>query len=61
MQDPVMLLGDGHTYERSWIESWLAKHNTAPRTNEELEPGGRVLVGNRMLRAAIEAWQSRRQ
>lgn len=33
MRDPVMLLADGHTYDRSSIELWLKDHMISPMTN----------------------------
>ena len=37
MNDPVILLGDGQTYERSAIESWLKQgHKTSPLSGAEL-------------------------
>lgn len=37
MNDPVILLGDGQTYERSAIESWLEQgHKTSPLSGAEL-------------------------
>lgn len=38
MDDPVILVATGQTYERKAIEEWLMKHNTDPLTREEL-PG----------------------
>lgn len=35
MDDPV-LAGDGHSYERAAIESWLATHTTSPLTGQPL-------------------------
>jgi hypothetical protein len=36
MKEPV-LLSDGHTYELTAIESWLAKNDTSPMTGGKLE------------------------
>lgn len=30
MVDPVILTGDGQTYERAAIEQWLQAHSTSP-------------------------------
>ncbi|EOD34457.1 hypothetical protein EMIHUDRAFT_228637 [Emiliania huxleyi CCMP1516] len=35
MSDPVMA-ADGHSYERSAIERWLATKSTSPMTGEAL-------------------------
>ena len=58
MEDPVVA-ADGHTYERSAIEEWLArslKHSMkpiSPKTNQELS--SMTLVPNIALRNLI-AW-----
>ena len=36
MEVPVVLVGDGHTYERSAIVRWLSIRATSPMTNESL-------------------------
>jgi hypothetical protein len=36
--DPV-LAPDGHTYERSAIEAWLAEHGTSPLSGEAMPEG----------------------
>ena len=36
MEVPVVLVGDGHTYERSAIVRWLTIRATSPMTNESL-------------------------
>jgi hypothetical protein len=56
MQDPVSAR-DGHTYERSAIETWFAESNgvgrtaTSPKTGD---PIGRQLVPNYNLRTLID-------
>ena len=52
MIDPVILTGDGHTYEREAIENWLASNNTSPATNASLPKGSQV-IPNHALRGAI--------
>ena len=52
MRDPVILVGDGHTYERAAIARWLAAHNTSPMTNEVL--ASRALVANYAIRRVID-------
>lgn len=53
MVDPVMLTGDGHTYERYAIEEWLRRGNrTSPLAGSDL--GSNVqLVPNHAVRKAI--------
>jgi ubiquitin-protein ligase len=51
MQDPV-ISADGHSYERSAIEGWLATHDTSPKTNEQLDHT--ELVPNHNLRQALD-------
>ena len=36
MHDPVLLVGDGQTYERAEIERWLQTKQTSPMTNAKL-------------------------
>ncbi|EIE24288.1 U box [Coccomyxa subellipsoidea C-169] len=54
MKDPVMA-GDGYTYERLAIESWLVNHATSPITNSKLPH--KHLIANHSLRSAIMEWQ----
>ncbi|EOD28066.1 hypothetical protein EMIHUDRAFT_235273 [Emiliania huxleyi CCMP1516] len=54
MSDPVMA-ADGHAYERTAIERWLASKSTSPMTGGELEHS--ILVPNHMLRRMIRDWQ----
>ena len=53
MSDPVMA-ADGHSYERSAIERWLATKSTSPLTGSELEH--RILIPNHTLRRQIGEW-----
>lgn len=55
MTDPV-ILEDGHTYERSSIEAWLARSGRSPMTNQYLQSKG--LNPNYALRSAIERWRA---
>eukprot|EP00287_Rhodomonas_sp_CCMP768_P006990 CAMPEP_0196725336 /NCGR_PEP_ID=MMETSP1091-20130531/6937_1 /TAXON_ID=302021 /ORGANISM="Rhodomonas sp., Strain CCMP768" /LENGTH=70 /DNA_ID=CAMNT_0042067603 /DNA_START=34 /DNA_END=246 /DNA_ORIENTATION=- len=50
MTDPVILT-DGHVYERTAIQRWLAAHNTSPKTNQIVERG--QLIRCHALRAII--------
>ena len=54
MSDPVMA-ADGHAYERSAIERWLATKSTSPLTGEELE--FTRLIPNHTHRRMIRQWQ----
>jgi hypothetical protein len=60
MKDPVILIFDGHSYERKAIEDWLKRSNRSPLTNEALPEGygGIVLVENYALKSAISSYQS---
>jgi hypothetical protein len=55
MTDPVVL-DDGHTYERSAIETWLAHHSESPMTRAAVSRNS--LKPNYALRAAIERWKA---
>lgn len=52
MRDPVLLLADGHTYERSSIERWLASSMISPMTNLPIQ--SRDLCTNWLVRALID-------
>ena len=54
MSDPVMA-ADGHAYERTAIERWLATKSTSPMTGEEL--GNTGLFPSHILRRQIREWQ----
>ena len=54
MCDPVMA-ADGHAYERSAIERWLATKSTSPMTGEALQHV--CLFPNHILRRQIREWQ----
>ena len=54
MSDPVMA-ADGHAYERSAIERWLATKSTSPMTGEEL--GNTGLFPSHILRRMIREWR----
>jgi hypothetical protein len=53
MHDPVVL-SDGHSYERKYIERWLETHRTSPVSGLQLPQGG--LYTNHALRNAIEEY-----
>ena len=52
MNDPVILIETGATYERKEILKWLSNHHTDPLTNEVLK--NKSIIPNRALRTAIE-------
>ena len=54
MVDPVFV-SDGHTYERSAIERWLATKTTSPKTGEELVSG--MIVSNHGMRSLCIEWR----
>ena len=54
MSDPVMA-ADGHAYERTAIERWLATRSTSPLTGGELEHTH--LCPSHILRRQIREWQ----
>ena len=54
MSDPVMA-ADGHAYERTAIERWLATKSTSPMTGEALEHT--FLSPSHMVRRQIREWQ----
>ena len=51
--DPAILVGDGFTYERSAIETWLAGHDTSPMTGSAIDC--KTLVPNFTVRALADA------
>lgn len=57
MEDPVILLGTGHTFERKAIEEWLSEHDTCPIDRQaKLDKKTVVPVGS--LKRAISEWRS---
>ena len=53
MRDPVLLAGDGHTYERHAITQWLRRSDVSPMTGATIPEAARVLVPNHAMRKAI--------
>jgi hypothetical protein len=53
MHDPVVL-SDGHTYERRYIEQWLQEHDTSPVCGGQIAKG--CIYPNHALRNAIEEY-----
>ena len=53
MHDPVFA-ADGHTYERSAIQRWLAVHDISPLTNEPLVH--KELTPNFLIRSMIREY-----
>ena len=59
--DPVLCVGDGHTYERLAAERWLTTHATSPLTGQPLaQPEGLTLVENHSVRKQAAALVQRR-
>ena len=56
MQDPVIAVADGNTYERAAIVEWLKKSQTSPITRQPLASS--QLVPNRALKDAIDAYRA---
>ena len=51
IQDPVLLAGDGHTYERDAVLRWLSENPRSPVTGLPLtEPGACAVYPNMALR-----------
>eukprot|EP01051_Picozoa_sp_SAG22_P014585 SAG22_NODE_1792_length_3564_cov_3.463203_1_plen_226_part_10 len=58
MRDPVILAGDGHTYERTVIEQWLQQgSDISPATGASLA-GNTRLFSNIALRKTIEQMEA---
>ena len=59
MGDPVVA-NDGHSYERAAIATWLATHDTSPRTREPASRGGddfrEILTGKTKRNRHRPAW-----
>ena len=55
MRDPVTA-ADGHSYERTAIEQWLASSDLSPLTGQRLPH--KQLTRSHALRNAIEEWQA---
>mmetsp|Transcript_3744 Transcript_3744/g.5241 ORF Transcript_3744/g.5241 Transcript_3744/m.5241 type:complete len:280 (-) Transcript_3744:3038-3877(-) len=54
--DPVILVFDGHTYEKKYIEEWLALKSSSPITGEEIpaEASSRLVVPNHTIKKMIQ-------
>jgi hypothetical protein len=60
MVDPVILVGDGHTYSRAGIEEWLRHKSTSPKTNQRLAaPEDTRCVPNYLIRSQVLEWIDR--
>ena len=55
MTDPSSLSGDGHTYERGAITTWLTQKSTSPLTGVVLTAATKALVPNFQAKSLIEA------
>ena len=55
-RDPVLLSGDGQTYERSAVEKWLETHDTSPISGAKLETAmEKTLIPNFRARGQADA------
>jgi serine/threonine protein kinase len=68
MKDPVILIADGHSYERKAILDWLQRGGRSPLTNEVIENKNNTATGweahvidNYSLKSAIESFLMNRQ
>ena len=52
-EDPVLLVEDGYTYERSAVTAWLEKHDTSPMSGATLTT--RTLAPNIRARQQADA------
>lgn len=52
MRDPVLCGADGHSYERTAIQAWLAEHGASPLT--QTPASLQSLIANHALRSTIE-------
>eukprot|EP00959_Pyramimonas_sp_CCMP1952_P090756 1899931-Pyramimonas_sp.AAC.1 len=56
MREPVILVGDGYTYEKAAIQAWFkGGSHTSPVTGKALYETDLELVRNFALKSAIEA------
>ncbi|MBS0358175.1 MAG: ankyrin repeat domain-containing protein [Proteobacteria bacterium] len=56
MIDPVLLMGDGYTYEREEIEYWLSANNISPMAHVDLTQEDKKVIPNVTQRRAIDAF-----
>eukprot|EP00944_MAST-04C_sp_MAST-4C-sp1_P009974 g9974.t1 len=59
MEDPVVLQGDGFTYEREAITAWLNINNRSPMTNQNIL--NTTLISNNFARSLIHTWKENRE
>ena len=57
MDVPVILIEDGHSYEKQALERWLHNNNTSPMTNNVLK--SKDFIVNISLKNAIEEFRER--
>eukprot|EP01043_Picozoa_sp_COSAG02_P083301 COSAG02_NODE_21347_length_792_cov_0.878788_1_plen_120_part_10 len=55
MHDPCIAT-DGHTYERTAIETWLLQHDTSPMTGLALDDKW-LLLSNLLARSLTHEWR----
>eukprot|EP01083_Nonionella_stella_P090296 252270_1 len=54
MKDPVILMSDGHTYERAALMYWLQSNHTSPVTNQPLK--SKQCITNFAIKSQIESY-----
>ncbi|CAF1147605.1 unnamed protein product [Adineta steineri] len=59
MQNPVLLIEDGRSYELYALQRWLRDHNSSPMTNKPLRD--RRFVHNYNLKSAIEEYNAQQE
>jgi hypothetical protein len=59
MSDPVLLVGDGQTYEREAITRWLADHDTSPSTGVTLTAEQQILAPNYLAKSTVDKHMAR--
>ncbi|KAI8474805.1 MAG: hypothetical protein J3K34DRAFT_406666 [Monoraphidium minutum] len=60
MQDPVILVESGHSFERMALKDWWASgHRMCPKSGVPLKAGKLQMVSNLQLREAIQRWSER--
>ncbi len=59
MLDPVFL-ADGHTYDRTAIETWLRRDKTSPMTGLPLDDHS-IVIPNHLIRNMINEWKQKKR
>lgn len=59
MEDPVITVSTGHSFERNAIEEWFRTHNTHPLTRQTLTPAEKELKPNYSLKGIIDHYKQK--